>query len=173
VTATAPVRLREHAAMLLQAAVAEAALGEQTLARSRVDQILRTDGTELLAAAAAAADFLDRLTVTRGHEWTLGPVSGPCRGLGIERRVPRERALTLRLMAAWSSHDRDAFAALFQAAAADPDGAADLGDLFAYVLDWVAYRARRAGNPRGFVVLICKSIAAHPPAHPTGGTVAM
>lgn len=93
-----------RAAVPLQAAVAEAALGERDLARARLDAILRIVRQQLLPLAKATADFVDRLIPFEGAAWATGTAPEPGdEPKDLDARVPQARALTLRLISAWSS----------------------------------------------------------------------
>ncbi|WP_329201865.1 MULTISPECIES: hypothetical protein [unclassified Streptomyces] len=154
----------QQALVLLQAAVAEAAAGEFDLAKERVPRICALAAQELLPLAKVVAAYLDRFTLVNGHEWASAQAPGE-EPRSLDDRVPPARALTLRLMSAWSSEDRAMFTDLFTTAAQDrPAGADHLQDLFIYALEWTEFTALRSVNPRVMVKGICKAIDTHGPS---------
>ncbi|MFF3447038.1 hypothetical protein ACFYXJ_07850 [Streptomyces sp. NPDC002667] len=79
--------------------------------------------------------------------------------------MPPDRALTLRLMSAWSSNDEASFDALFTTAASDSIGALHARDLFVFALEVTEYRAAAAANPQAMVKALCKAMTKHGPSH--------
>lgn len=153
----------QQALVLLQAAIAEAAAGEFDLARDRVPRICALAAQELLPLAKVVAAYLDRFTLVNGHEWASAqaPDEEP---RSLDDRVPPARALTLRLMSAWSSKDEAMFTDLFITAARDRRAGSDhVQDLFVYALEWTEFKALQSVNPRVMVKGICKAIDAHGP----------
>ncbi|MXM68701.1 hypothetical protein GR925_36150 [Streptomyces sp. HUCO-GS316] len=144
------------AQVYLQAAVAQAALGEFDEARHRLDTVLALPLEDLLAMAHTVAAYVDSLTVATGSEFATGKPAESGEMESLDERVPSERALTLRLMSAWSSNDVASFDALFTAAAGDRVGAQHVGDLFVYALEVTEYKAASAANPQAMVKAICK-----------------
>ncbi|MFF4647706.1 hypothetical protein [Streptomyces sp. NPDC001389] len=154
------------AQVYLQAAVAEAALGEAEQARHRLDTVMELRGYDLLAMARTAAAFVDSITPVTGHEWATGkPLAQALEQTeSLDERVPPARALTLRLMSAWSSQDPEAFDALFTAAADDPKAADHVRDLFVYALEWTAVKAASAANPQSLVHALAAATKKHGPS---------
>lgn len=98
------------AQVYFQAAVGEAALGEFEQTERRLDAVIALRGHDLLAMARTAAAFVDNLTLVTGNEWVTGKPLAKAMGQteSLDERVPpAARALTLRLMSAWSSQDRE------------------------------------------------------------------
>uniref|UniRef100_UPI003F494572 hypothetical protein n=1 Tax=Streptomyces sp. CA-136453 TaxID=3240050 RepID=UPI003F494572 len=149
-----------------QTAVAEAALGEVELARGRLDAVTALRGYDLLAMARTAAAFVDSLTLVTGNEWVTGkPLAKAMEQTeSLDERVPPERALTLRLMSAWSSKDPASFDALFTAAAGDPGAADHVRDLFVFALEWARDKAASASNPQSLVHAVCTALKEHGPS---------
>lgn len=154
------------AQVYFQAAVAEAALGEEEQARQRLDAVVALQGYDLLAMARTAAAFVDSLTLVTGNEWVTGkPLAKAMEQTeSLDERVPPERALTLRLMSAWSSEDPESFDALFTAAASDPGAADHVRDLFVFALEWAQSKAASAANPQSLVNAVCKALKEHGPS---------
>lgn len=150
----------------LQAAVAEAALGEVEQALRRLDVVMALRGYDLLAMARTAAAFVDSVTMVTGNEWATGrPLAEAVeQNESLDERVPAARALTLRLMSAWSSKDRESFDALFAAAAGDPGAAEHVRDLFVYALEWTQSKAASAANPQSLVNALCTAVKEHGPS---------
>jgi hypothetical protein len=149
-----------------QAAVAEAALGEVELARARLDAVMALPDSDLLAMARTAAAFVDSLTLVTGNEWATGkPLAQAAEQTeSLDERVPAERALTLRLMSAWSSKDSASFDALFTAAAGDPGAADHVRDLFLFALEWAQSKGVSAANPQSLVHAVCTALKEHGPS---------
>ncbi|MEV5644058.1 hypothetical protein AB0L67_28500 [Streptomyces flaveolus] len=154
------------AQVYFQAGVAEAALGEFEQAERRLDAVVALRGHDLLAMARTAAAFVDNLTLVTGNEWVTGkPLAKAMEQTeSLDERVPPARALTLRLMSAWSSQDRESFDALFTAAAGAPGAADHVRDLFVYALEWTQTKAASAGNPQSLVNAVCKALKDHGPS---------
>lgn len=150
----------------LQAAVAEAALGEVEQARRRLDAVMALRGYDLLAMARTAAAFVDSITPVTGNEWATGkPLAHAVeQATSLDERVPPARALALRLMSAWSSKDPVSFDALFTAAAGDAQAADHIRDLFVYALEWAQVKAAEAANPQSLVNALCSAIKEHGPS---------
>lgn len=150
----------------LQAAVAQAALGEFDAACARLDAILALEPADLLAMARASAAYIDSVTLVTGSEWATGKPMGQAeeQTRSLDERMPPARALTLRLMSAWSSNDPDSFDALFTAAAHDSVGAAQVRDLFVFALEWTEGRAAEVVNPQIMVKSVCAALKEHGPA---------
>ncbi|MCY0945683.1 hypothetical protein [Streptomyces antarcticus] len=150
----------------LQAAVAEAALGEVEQARRRLDAVMALGGYDLLAMARTAAAFVDSVTLVTGNEWATGKPQAQAveQAESLDERVPAARALTLRLMSAWSSKDRESFDALFTAAASDPGAADHVRDLFVFALEWTQSKATESANPQSLVNALCTAAKEHGPS---------
>lgn len=154
------------AQLYFETAVAEAALGEMEQAERRLDAVTALGGYDLLAMARTAAAFVDSLTLVTGNEWVTGkPLAKAMEQTeSLDERVRPQRALTLRLMSAWSSGDPESFDALFTAAAGDPGAADHVRDLFVYALDWARSKAAEAANPQSLVHAVCKAMKEHGPS---------
>ncbi|WP_406359354.1 hypothetical protein OID55_41335 [Streptomyces sp. NBC_00715] len=135
----------------LQAAVAQAALGEFDEAERRLGVILTLPLEDLLAMAHTVAAYVDSVTMVTGSEFATGRPAESGESQSLDERVPPDRALTLRLMSAWSSNDATSFDALFTAAAGDSIGVLHTRDLFVYTLEVTEYRAASAVNPQVMV----------------------
>ncbi|GAA2687188.1 hypothetical protein [Streptomyces lunalinharesii] len=151
----------------LQAAVAQAALGEFEPACKRLDAVLALRGFDLLSMARATAAFLDSITMVTGNEWATGKLASKAEEQteSLDERVPPARAHTLRLMSAWSSEDPDSFEALFTVAAGDAAAAEHVRDLFVYALEWTEYKAGSCVNPQSLVKGVCRALTEHGPSH--------
>ncbi|MFJ2847793.1 hypothetical protein ACIPD2_40245 [Streptomyces griseofuscus] len=154
------------AQVYFQAAVAEAAVGESEQAERRLDAVVALRDHGLLAMARTAAACVDNLTLVTGNEWVTGkpPARATEQTESLDERVPPARALTLRLMSAWSSQDRESFDALFTAAASEPGAADHVRDLFVYALEWAQTKAASAANPQSLVNAVCKALKNHGPS---------
>ncbi|WP_307160649.1 hypothetical protein [Streptomyces rishiriensis] len=157
----------EHqlAQVYLQAAVAQAALGEVDEAEHRLGAILALPLEDLLAMARTVAAYVDSVTMVTGSEFATGRPAESGETESLDERVPPDRALTLRLMSAWSSNDVTSFDALFTAAASDSIGALHARDLFVFALEVTEYRAVPAANPQAMVKALCKAMTKHGPSH--------
>ncbi|MGW1267426.1 hypothetical protein [Streptomyces sp. NPDC002491] len=153
------------AQVCLQAAVAQAALGEFDEAEHRLGVILALPREDLLAMAHAVAAYVDSVTMVTGSEFATGNPAHSGVRESLDERVPPDRALTLRLMSAWSSNDATSFDALFTAAAGDSIGALHTRDLFVFALEATEYRAASAANPQVMVKALCKALTKHGPSH--------
>ncbi|MFJ9822252.1 hypothetical protein ACIRU3_44935 [Streptomyces sp. NPDC101151] len=100
-----------------------------------------------------------------GSEFATGKPAESGETESLDERVPPDRALTLRLMSAWSSSDATSFDALFTAAAGDSIGALHARDLFVFALEVTEYRAASAANPQVMVKALCKAMTKHSPSH--------
>ncbi|WP_149030677.1 hypothetical protein [Kitasatospora sp. MBT66] len=150
----------------LQAAVAQAALGEFEEAGRRLDAVLALGPEDLLAMARTAAAYIDSITLVTGNEFATGKPAANAsdQSVSLDERVPPARALTLRLMSAWSSKDPESFDALFAAAAGNAAGASHVRDLFVYALEWTENKAASASNPQVMVKSLCKAMNEHGPS---------
>jgi hypothetical protein len=148
----------ERGFVLLQAAAAEAALGDLQNADLRAEELSWMDGAALALLARVAADFVSRLSLTTGAEWTSSTdESGEL--VNIEDRSPADRVFTRRILAAWSAKDVDTFDALLAAAGTDPDRRrAHLRDLFRLTADEAHMHGQRAASPCVVVMQMTKSI---------------
>ncbi len=116
--------------VLLQAAVAEGALGDVPTAYSRAQVLAEMDSEALVTLARVASDFVCRLSLAIGSDWTTSS-DDDGNPVDIEDRSPERRVFTRRMMAAWSPGDVETFDALLNAACADEQRRrAYLGDLF-------------------------------------------
>ncbi|WP_328665257.1 hypothetical protein OG905_38865 [Streptomyces sp. NBC_00322] len=158
---------KEHqlAQLCLQAAVAQAALGEFDEAGHRLGMILALPLEDVLAMAHTVAAYVDSVTMVTGSEFATGKPAKSGETESLDERVPPDRALTLRLMSAWSSNDTTSFDALFTAAAGDSVGVLHLRDLFVFALEVTEYRAAAAANPQAMVKALCKAMTKHGPSH--------
>lgn len=149
----------------LQAAVAQAALGEFDAACARLDVVLALQPPDLLAMARATAAYVDSTTLVTGIEWATGKPMAQAeeQTQSLDERWPPARALTLRLMSAWSSNDPDSFDALFSAAANDSVGAGQARDLFVFALEWTQNQAAEVINPQVMVKRVCAALNEHGP----------
>ncbi|MGW5611950.1 hypothetical protein ACWEWI_39130 [Streptomyces sp. NPDC003753] len=154
------------AQLYLQAAVAEAALGDVEQARQRLEPVMALRGQDLLAMARAAADFVDSFSLVTGNEWVTGkPLANAMEQTeNLDERVSPQRALTLRLMSAWSSKDPESFDALFTVAASDAAAEDHVRDLFVFALEWTQSKAAEAANPQSLVNAVCKALTEHGPS---------
>ncbi|MFD8002981.1 MULTISPECIES: hypothetical protein [Streptomyces] len=153
------------AQVYLQTAVAQAALGEFDEAEHRLGAILALPLEDLLAMAHTVAAYVDSVTMVTGSEFATGRLAESGEIEDLDERVPPDRALTLRLMSAWSSNDATSFDALFTAAAGDSIGALHARDLFVFALEVTEYRAASAANPQAMVKALCKAMTKHGPSH--------
>ncbi|MFG2221032.1 MULTISPECIES: hypothetical protein [unclassified Streptomyces] len=151
----------------LQAAVAQAALGEFEQATARLDAVLALRGFDLLSMARVTAAFIDSLTLVTGNEWATGKLASKAQEQtkSLDERVPPARAHTLRLMSAWSSKDPASFEALFTAAAGDVAASQHARDLFVYALEWTEDKAANSVNPQSPVKAVCSALTEHGPSH--------
>lgn len=148
----------ERGYVLLQAAVAEGALGDVKAADLRAEELAAIDGPAVLVLARVAADFVCRMSLAQGADWTTSrDVDGNM--VNIEDRSPGPRVFTRRVLAAWSVGDTDTFDALLAAAYADPhQRRPHLEDLFGQVADKAAFLGDRFGRSFTVVRQMTKSI---------------
>ncbi|MEU3463506.1 hypothetical protein ABZ721_26620 [Streptomyces sp. NPDC006733] len=141
--------------VLLQAAVAEAALGESATARGRIELLLELDDETLYTLTKAAVTYLMRIHRAEGGEWTPRPD-----GEAAENPVSAPRSYTIGLLDAWSGREGGTFKALFAAAAADPRHRAELlRDPFDHAVERALELAAKHVGPHTLVRQLCKSIA--------------
>ncbi|MDF9811126.1 hypothetical protein [Streptomyces sp. SPB162] len=141
--------------VLLQAAVAEAALGESATARGRIDLLLELDDETLYTLTKAAVTYLMRIHRAEGGEWTPGPDAG-----AGESHASAGRSYTVALLDAWSAREGGTFKSLFAAAAADPRHRAEiLRDPFDFAVERALELAAKHVGPHTLVRQLCKSIA--------------
>ncbi|MFG1879560.1 hypothetical protein ACGFIV_32480 [Sphaerisporangium sp. NPDC049003] len=158
------VQAVQRGLVLLQAAVAEAVLGDHVIVSARVKAMLEFDDTALFGLAKVAADFITRMSLVTPEEWTYREHDDGTQA-NIEDHSPPARVLTFRLLAAWSAGDTDTFAALFHAAAADLHRRGEhLRDLFDYTMEQAHRLGANAGNPHTVVRQMCQSIATKGPS---------
>lgn len=137
----------EQGYVLLQAAVAEGALGDVSAAYRRAQALAEMDGEALVTLARVASDFVCRLSLAVGSDWTTSSDEGG-NLVNIEDRSPERRVFTRRVMAAWSAGDVDSFDALLSAACADEQRRhSHLGDLFQLTVDQAEMHGQRAARP--------------------------
>lgn len=148
----------ERGYVVLQAVVAEAALGDITTAYRRLDDLLDADDNTLLILVRVCVDFVTRMSLSQGYEWT-NVTDDDGTPMAIEQRCEPRRVSSLRMLAAWSAGDGDSFEALFLAACVDPDRRREyLRDVFEVTVDKAEILAEQAGNPRTIVAQLCRSI---------------
>ncbi|MFI5945574.1 hypothetical protein ACIBCB_35755 [Streptomyces uncialis] len=137
----------EHGYVLLQAAVAEGALGDIPTAYRRAEALAALDTEALTTLARVAADFVCRLSLASGPDWTTTKDENG-NPVNIEDRSPERRVFSRRMMAAWSAKDTDTFDALLHAACADGQRRrSHLADLFQLTIDEAELHGKRAGRP--------------------------
>jgi hypothetical protein len=141
----------ERGFVLLQAAVAEGALGDLDTADRRLDDLVELSTPTLLTLARVAADFVCGRSLTVGAEWTAS-TDDAGQMVAIEDRSPAPRVWSRRLLAAWSAPDPDIVDALFAAVAGDRNRCrTHVRDLLALTVDQAEVLAQRAASP--YVVL--------------------
>lgn len=148
--------------VLLQAAVAEAALGETATARGRIDQLLALDDETLFTLTKAAVTYLMRIHRAEGPEWAALPDTGIGNGTGNgtdENHSPAGRSYTIGLLNAWSARVGGTVKTLFATVAADPRREELLRDPFDFALDRALELATKHVGPHTLVRQLCKSIA--------------
>ncbi|WP_103529057.1 hypothetical protein [Streptomyces sp. SM12] len=137
----------EQGYLLLQAAVAEGALGDVPAAYGRARALSEMDSEALVTLARVASDFVCRLSLAVGADWTTSSDEDGNQ-VNIEDRSPERRVFTRRTMAAWSAGDIDTFDALLSAACADGQRRRTyLGDLFQLTVDHAEMHGQRAARP--------------------------
>ncbi|MGW3303989.1 hypothetical protein [Streptomyces rubiginosohelvolus] len=148
----------ERGYVLLQAATAEGALGDIPTAYRRADELAALGTDALTILARVAADFVCRLSLASGPDWTTSKDDNG-NLVNIEDRSPERRVFTRRMMAAWSVQDTETFSALLDAACADGQRRdSHLADLFRLTIDEAELHGRRAGRPFSVVRQMNKSI---------------
>ncbi|MCZ4123612.1 hypothetical protein [Streptomyces sp. H39-S7] len=142
--------------VLLQAAVAEAALGESATAGGRIDLLLELDDETLYTLTKAAVTYIMRIHRAEGGEWTPGP---DAEAAG-KNQASAGRSYTIGLLDAWSCREGGTFKSLFAAAAADPQRRAEiLRDPFDFAVERALELAAKHVGPHTLVRQLCKSIA--------------
>ncbi|MGD9482850.1 hypothetical protein WDH52_06245 [Streptomyces sp. TRM70308] len=137
----------EQGYVLLQAAVAEGALGDVPTAYRRTEILAEMDSEALVTLARVASDFVCRLSLAVGADWTTSSDESG-NPVNIEDRSPVQRVFTRRLMAAWSAGDDETFAALLGAACTDERRRRSyLSDLFQLTVDEAEMHGQRAARP--------------------------
>lgn len=148
----------ERGYVLLQAAIAEGALGDIPTAYRRADELAALDTEALTILARVAADFVCRLSLASGPDRTTSKDDNG-NPVNIEDRSPERRVFTRRMMAAWSVKDTETFSALLHAACADGQRRhSHLADLFRLTIDEAELHGTRAGRPFSVVRQMNKSI---------------
>ncbi|WP_438453099.1 hypothetical protein [Streptomyces asiaticus] len=148
----------ERGYVLLQAAVAEGALGDIPAAYRRARELAEMDSEALVTLARVASDFVCRMSLASGPDWTTSTDESG-NPVNIEDRSPERRVFTRRMMAAWSAGDTDTFDALLNAACAEQQRRRSyLGDLFQLTIDEAELHGQRAGRPFVVVRQLTKSI---------------
>ncbi|MCM2417317.1 hypothetical protein [Streptomyces sp. RKAG293] len=141
--------------VLLQAAVAEAALGETATARGRVDLLLELDDDTLFTLTKVAVTFLMRIHRAEGREWTALPDAGAGRN-----EPSAARSYTIGLLNAWSAREGNTVTSLFATASADPRRREEiLRDPFDLAIERALELATKHVGPHTLVRQLCKSIA--------------
>jgi len=110
----------ERGYVLLQAAVAEGALGDIPAAYSRIGELLDLDDDALLTLARVAADFVGKVSPWSSTEWTR-VLTDAGDQVNLDQVTEARRVSSLRLLSAYGAGDEAMFEALFRAACADPD----------------------------------------------------
>ncbi|MFB7633213.1 hypothetical protein ACFC0M_20070 [Streptomyces sp. NPDC056149] len=149
----------ERGYVLLQAGVAEGALGEIPAAYRRAQDLAQLDNAALATLARVASDFVCRLGLASGADWTTSTdASG--NSANLEGRSPQQRVFTRRMMAAWSSGDTDSFDALLSAACTEhPQRRRSyLEGLFQLAIDEADMHGQRMARPFTVVGQLTHSI---------------
>ncbi|MFI9102200.1 hypothetical protein ACIGXA_16905 [Streptomyces fildesensis] len=141
--------------VLLQAAVAEAALGESATARGRVDLLLELDDDTLFILTKVAVTFLMRIHRAEGQEWTAPPDAG-----AGPNDSSTARNYTIGLLNAWSAREGSTVKSLFATATADRQRREEiLRDPFDFAIERALELATKHVGPHTLVRQLCKSIA--------------
>lgn len=141
--------------VLLQAAVAEAALGEPATARGRVDLLLELDDDTLFILTKVAVTFLMRIHRAEGQEWTAPPDAG-----AGPNDSSTARSYTIGLLNAWSAREGSTVKSLFATATGDPQRREEiLRDPFDFAIERALELATKHVGPHTLVRQLCKSIA--------------
>ncbi|MGA5824163.1 hypothetical protein ACPC54_40745 [Kitasatospora sp. NPDC094028] len=151
-------RQTAHGYLLLQAAVAEGALGDIPVAYRRAEELADLGDTAVATLARIASDFVCRWSLLQGADWTTSK-DADGNHVNIEEHSPERRVFTRRLLAAWSVGDADTFEALLATVCADPTRrASHLQDLFQVMIDEAEMHGKRAGQPFSIVRQLNKSV---------------
>ncbi|MDJ0343620.1 hypothetical protein QMK19_26595 [Streptomyces sp. H10-C2] len=141
--------------VLLQAAVAEATLGEMPTARGRIDALLAFDDDTLFTLTKIAVTYLTRIYRAEGQEWTAPQNAGDA----DQAHPTAGRRYTFGLLDAWSTRQGGTVKKLFSAAAADPRLREELlRDPFDFALDKALELAAKHVGPHTLARQLCKSI---------------
>ncbi|GGR46180.1 hypothetical protein [Streptomyces netropsis] len=148
----------EQGYVLLQAAAAEGALGDIEAAYRRAETLAGLDDAAAAVLVRVASDFVCRLSLAQGPDWTTSK-DDDGNQVNIEERSPEERVFTRRMMAAWSAGDTGTFQALLGSVCADPRRRrTHLQDLFRLAVDEAELHGSRAMRPFTVVRQMTNSI---------------
>lgn len=150
----------ERGYVLLQAAVAEGALGDIQTAYGRIGELLDLDDAALLVMARVCAEFIGRISPWGPQEWTR-VLTDAGDQVNLDQVTEARRVSSLRMLAAYGAGDEAMFDALFHAAADPERRRMFVGDLFELTIDRAEMSAESAGNPRTVVRQLCEAISRH------------
>ncbi|MFI9311476.1 hypothetical protein [Streptomyces triculaminicus] len=148
----------EQGYVLLQAAVAEGALGDVEAAYRRAETLAGLGDEAAVVLVRVASDFVCRLSLAQGPDWTTS-TDEDGNQVNIEESSPEERVFTRRMMAARSAGDAETFEALLGSVCADPRRRrTHLQDLFRLTVDEAELHGQRARRPFTVVRQMTNSI---------------